>query len=902
MEDAHARSKDEVAERLGVSPESGLGRAEVRRRRKEFGLNRLRQSARRSWWSILFEQFRSVIVYLLAAATVLSFFLGEWIEGGAIVAVLAINTVIGFTSELRATRSMEALQRLSKTRATVRRNGKVGTIAAEELVPGDIVLLESGDMVPADLRLVEVNGLQCDESALTGESVPVAKGAEAVRGDAPLAERSGMAFKGTAATRGSAVGVVVATGGATELGRIAALAEGAEAEVSPLERRLDRLGGQLVWVTLALTAVIALTGIIGGQDLLAMVETAVALAVAAVPEGLPIVATVALARGMWRLARRNALIKNLSAVETLGATTVILTDKTGTLTENRMTVVRLSLPDKDVRLEAGTAGGPSTFTAEGRRISPAEDPALHAALRVAVLCNGASLPSPEDEGEAPRGHGDPMEIALLAAGKAAGLDRPELLAEMPEVREEAFSPETKMMATVHREDGGYLVAVKGAPEAVIDNSTHVLRGADDMRRLDGDGRAEWGRRNAALTSKGLRVLGLAMKRADSEDGAPYGDLVLVGLVGLLDPPREDVPDAIAACRQAGVRVVMLTGDHAGTAQTIAAQVGLADDGAEVIEPGALGSLDSMTEQKRRRILAAPIFARVNPETKLDLAALYQQDGAIVAMTGDGVNDAPALKKADIGIAMGQRGTEVAREAADMVLRDDAFPSIVAAMRQGRVIFGNIRKFVVYLMSCNLSEIAVIGVATLAGLPLPLLPLQILYLNLVTDVFPAFALGVGEGDSDVMRRPPRDPREPILAARQWIAVAVYGGLITAATLGAFLLALTTFDMSRKEAVTVSFLALAFGQVWHVFNMREAGSGLLNNEVTRNPFVWGALVLCIALIAAAVYAPGLSHVLGMAPPDAGGWLLAIGGSLLPLVFGQAVIPMLRRVDPAPSGAGS
>jgi Ca2+-transporting ATPase len=390
-----------------------------------------------------------------------------------------------------------------------------------------------------------------------------------------------------------------------------------------------------------------------------------------------------------------------------------------------------------------------------------------------------------------------------------------------------------------------------------------------------------------MTSDGLRVLAVATKRAGSESENPYADLTLIGLVGLLDPPRADVADAIAACREAGVRIVMLTGDHAGTAKTIADKVGLADAGAVAIEAGTVGDVDDLSAEDRRRIFEAPIFARVSPETKLDLVSLYQRSGAIVAMTGDGVNDAPALKKADIGVAMGQRGTEVAREAADMVLRDDAFASIVAAMRQGRVIFDNIRKFVVYLMSCNLSEIMVIGVATLSGLPLPLLPLQILYLNLVTDVFPAFALGVGEGEPNVMRRPPRDPRESILGVERWLSIAVYGALITTATLGAFMLAMTTFGMTEDAALTVSFLTLASAQLWHVFNMRDPGAGLFRNEVTENPYVWGALALCMVLIGAAVYLPGLSRVLGMTPPNLTGWMLIFTGSIFPLVLGQLAI---------------
>ncbi len=892
VSDAHARPKEAVLDALGVALEAGLAAPEVRRRRQAHGANRLRQHRRRSAWAILAGQFRSIIVYLLAGAAVLSLSFGEWTDSGAILAVLAINTAIGFATEFRAVRSMEALRRLSKVAAKVRRDGQTRDIPAEEIVPGDIVLLASGDIVPADLRLADIANLQCDESALTGESAPVSKSTEPCDRQVPLAERSCMAFKGTAVTRGSAVGVAVATGMQTELGTIAALADDAEPEVSPLQKRLDHLGRQLVWGTLALTAVIAAMGVLAGHDLLAMIKTAVALAVAAVPEGIPIVATVALARGMWRMARRNALIENLAAVETLGATTVILTDKTGTLTENRMTVVRIRLAEADIRIEPGDGRNAARFMAGGHPVELSRQDALRDALRVAVLCNNASITAETVADGQRGGDGDPMEVALLVAARAAGLDDRQLRQSPHRAREEAFSAETKMMATFQEQGDGYLVAVKGAPEAVVACCTRV-RSAEGARRLDGAGREAWLDANAELTAQGLRVLGLAMGHVGSTAAAPYEDLTLIGLVGLLDPPRPDVGAAIAACHDAGLRVVMLTGDQAGTARTIAAEVGVAGRDAEAMEATELGDFATMAEEERRRLLRVPIFARVSPRTKLDLVSLYQEAGEVVAMTGDGVNDAPALKKADIGIAMGKRGTDVAREAADMVLRDDAFPSIVAAIHQGRVIFDNIRKFVVYLMSCNLSEIMVIGVATASGLPLPLLPLQILYLNLVTDVFPAFALGIGEGDPRAMRKPPRDPGEPVLSAAAWISIGVHGGLIAAATLGAFVAAQSWLALSPDAALTVSFLTLALAQLWHVFNMRAPGSGALRNDVTRNPFVWAALALCLMLLAAAIFVPALSGLLGITPPGADAWMLILGASLAPLLLGQVLKAVMPHI---------
>ncbi len=876
MNEPHAATKEEVLAALAVGPRDGLGAAEVRHRRRRHGANALRRIDRRSAWRVLLDQFTGLITWLLVAASVLSFYLGEWREGGAILAVLAINATIGFVTEIRAVRSMEALRLLSAVNARLRRGARVVEIPAEEIVPGDIVLLEGGDIVTADLRLIEAASLQCDESTLTGESVPVTKTDAPMPADSAPAERRNMAFKGTSVTQGSGEGVAVATGMATELGRISALVAAADSGMSPLEKRIDRLGRQLVWVTLALTAVIAAAGVHAGSDVLTMIKTAVALAVAAVPEGLPIVATVALARGMWRMARRHALIERLSAVETLGATTIILTDKTGTLTENRMTVARIELADASVAMD--------------RLPDPDRHRGLAAALRVAVLCANAELARPgdasaDDGGRAAGGVGDPMELALLVMGRAGGIERPALLASHPELREEAFSPDTQMMATVHRADGAVLIAVKGAPEAVIDACETILT-ATGEEAFGAARRQEWRERNAALAEQGLRVLALAMKRAPSADVPPYGGLVFLALVAMIDPPRAEVAEAIAACREAGVRVVMVTGDHLGTATNVAAQLGLIVAGdTGTLDARRLGDIDRLSEDERRRLLETTIFARISPRAKLDLVSLHQQAGAVVAMTGDGVNDAPALRKADIGIAMGRRGTQVAREAADMVLRDDSFASIVAAMRQGRVIFANIRKFVVYLLSCNLSEILVIGGAILIGLPLPLLPLQILYLNLVTDVFPGFALGIGEGEPDVLRRPPRHPREPILTAERWFAVFGYGALIALATLGAFVVALDELAMAPRQAITVAFLTLALAQLWHVFNMRGAAAGPIDNEVTRNPYVWAALVLCIGLLGLAVYLPGMAQVLALSPPDANGWLLAFGASLTPLAIGQA-----------------
>lgn len=878
---------EDVLARLDVNPDQGLSGSEVQQRREKAGRNRLRTRGRRSAWQILIEQFDNIIIWLLLASALLSFIFGEWVDGGAVAVVIAINTLIGFFTELRAVRSMEALREMTRVDARVRRNGKLEKIPAEALVPGDIVVVEGGDIVTADLRILEASKLQANESALTGESEPVSKRTGVLAEDEPLAERENMLFKGTAVTRGSGEGVVVYTGTDTELGQISELVAEAEQEHTPLEKRLDQLGGRLVWVTLGIIVIVAITGVLRGKELLLMVETSVALAVAAVPEGLPIVATIALARGMRRMAEKNALINRLASVETLGGTNVICADKTGTLTENQMTVTRYVLASGPVQVSGEGLALAGDFSRDEQALALEDQPDLVLALKVGVLCSNAELQEgqlEEDEVDA-KTFGEPVEVALLIAGIKGDLRRQELADEMPEAREVAFDPEVKMMATYHRQNGSYLVAVKGAPEAVLQASTRYKDGQLDDHDLDDEQRAEWMSKNEALADQGLRLLALAVKEVQDPEEPAYQDLAFLGLVAMQDPPRQDVRPAIQDCKQAGIQVAMVTGDQAVTARNIAQAVGLVDDeDVEVVTGRDLKPPQELDDQEYQRVVNAPIFARVSPKQKLDLIAIHQKSGAIVAMTGDGVNDAPALKKADIGIAMGLRGTQVAKEAADMVLKDDAFNTIVLAVRLGRVIFENIRRFVLYLISCNVSEILVVFLATMLNLPLPILPLQILFLNLVTDVFPALALGVGKGDPMIMQHPPRDPDEPVLRQRDWGEIGGFSAVITLAVLVAYWLASDWLGLDGIHTVTISFLTLAFAQLWHVFDMRAPGSDFFKNDVIQNPFVWGAVVLCVLLLLGAVYIPPLASVLQVARPSLQGWGLVLGLSLLPWVVGQ------------------
>lgn len=875
---------EKLLQHFDVSPDTGLSQAEAKKRLKIFGYNRLRKAKKKSVWEILANQFKSLLIIILAAATGISFILGDWIEGIAIGVAIVIFIIVGFFTELRAVRSIEALRKLGAVNTKVKREGNLREIPAQKLVPGDIVTVEGGDIVAADMRLIQTSKLQADEAVLTGESLPADKEDRTLEKDTPLAERVNMLFKGTSITRGAGEAVVVATGMKTELGTISSLVEETEQEeFTPLERRLNRLGHKLIWLTGIMAVLLAGVGIFAGKDIYLMVKTAVILAIAAIPEGLPIVATIALARGVWRMARKNALVERLSSVETLGATDIICTDKTGTLTEGRMTATQILTPSHQTEIRADTQDDRSEFIQNDEAVDPLQDRILKELLTVGLLCNNASLQ--EDAKEEGKGVGEPLEVALLEAGKRAGLNRGQLLDSLPERREISFDPETKMMATFHRQDGQYKVAVKGAPESVLEASSSLLT-SEGEKEFEEQDRKDWLKLNQEMAEKGLRVLAFATKKVNNENTAPYKDLIFLGLIGLSDPPRGDVQDAIERCMNAGVKVVMVTGDQPETARSIASSLHLFKENEdEVIHSHEIKSYEDLSDDDRRRLTKASVFARVSPRQKLDLIALHQKNGSIVAMTGDGVNDAPALKKADIGVAMGKRGTQVAQQAADMVLKDDAFSTIVSAISQGRVIFENIRKFISYLLSCNAGSLLSVTFASLLNLPLPVLPLQILFLNLVTDVFPAIALGLGEADPEIMNRPPRDRDEPILARSHWIFIGVFGFVISICVIGAMTIALKEFKVSTSRAVTISFLTLGFARVWNVFNMRERGSDIFKNDVTLNPFTYGALAICIGLLLAAVYLPGLTDVLQVVKPGAVDWSLIMGMSLVPLFIGQA-----------------
>ncbi len=872
-----AQSPDEVAETLNVSLEEGLSPEQIKRRREAHGENRLGRARGRSSGRILFEQFKSITILILSIAAVLSLALGHWPEGLAVVGVILVNAGIGFFSEWRASQEMQALRKIAQPEARVRRAEGSVLIPIERIVPGDVAILEAGDVVPADIRLVEANGLQVDESALSGESASVAKQTEAVAEDAPLAQRSSMVYRATTVTEGSGEGIVVGIGRQTQLGQIARMTQAAQQERTPLEDRLERLGRHLALLALAAATLIAVAGVSVGQPLRLIIATSVALGVAAVPEGLPIVANLALAKGMWLMSRRNAIINRLPAVETLGATDVIFSDKTGTLTENRMRVDRIVTGAMSI--QAGN---------EGLDMPKDEDPTAMRVLEVGVLCNNASLDQ-EQEGGA---QGDPTEIALLRAGRSVGIERPALLKDKPETREVAFDPDVMMMATFHRVEEGFEEAVKGAPDSVLDCCDRLV-GPEGERELSSNQREQWMRQAEEMADSGLRVLAVADAMRSDETDDPYSRLRLLGLVGLYDPPRKDVGELIKWCTHAGVRVVMVTGDQPATARSIARQIGIAaDEVSDVLIGRDLPDASELSDRQRRDITSRSVFARFSPGRKLELIKIFKQQGHTVAMTGDGINDTPALKSADIGVAMGRRGTDAAREASDMVLQDDAFSSIVDAIRQGRIIFGNIRKAVMFMICTNVAEVLAVAAASVAGWPIPLLPLQILYLNMLADVLPAFALGVGRGHDDVMHQPPRDPSESILTRPHWLAIGSWASIIALCVLSGMTVGHVALDLAKLEAVTISFLTLGYAKLWFVLNLRGKESRLFHNTILRNRWIWGSWVLCALLLVAAVYMPGLSDLLRTRWIDWRSWMLVAGLSLVPVLLGQVLLVVRSR----------
>jgi Ca2+-transporting ATPase len=875
--DVHTLSVEETEDVFQTNIETGLTNAEAAKRSKQFGLNVYQIQKQKSIWMMVFQQFKSPIVYLLLAGTAVSVYFQDYIEAIAIAVVIFINALIGFLMELQARNSMNALREMDVIHSKVIRDSTTHEIPSEQLTPGDLVVLEAGDVVPGDGRIIELNQLQCDESSLTGESLPTAKNTEQLSKETVLGDRHNMVFKGTSVMNGNAKVLITGIAENTELGTIASLVESAKDTTTPLDKKLNTLSKKLIWLTLILTLVFAVSGIIQGKAWVLILKTSIALAVAAFPEGLPIVSTVALAYGMLLMAKRNAIVKKLSAVETLGSTTVILTDKTGTLTENKIYVNTFSFPQENrkVSIENKTL----KFT-DGEIEKSKEN--FEKLKLIGALCNDASLLPTEGKKKA---LGDPIEIALLQLANTSGTTAEDLQMQHERIAEVPFNSIAKIMGTLNKSHNGNFVAAKGSVEDLLKQCSKSQSGAV-INVLDEAERKSILSESEKMAAQGLRVLAFGYKEeAVINQDSFLNDLVYVGLIGFLDPPRLDIKEAVVSCRKAGIKIVMITGDHPMTALNIAKQTGLVDENEQhVITGNELLNAKSLTDEWRKKILATSVFARTTPKQKLDIADVFQKAGNIVAMTGDGVNDAPALKKADVGIAMGLRGTPVAKETASIVLKDDSFTSIAAAVSDGRAIFRNIQKFVVYLVSCNLSEIFIVTTLGFVAPTSILLPLQILFLNMVTDVFPALALGLGKGDKSIMEEPPKDPKAPIISNKNWVAIIIYSLMMTLAIILALFYCKQVLTSDAKALNNVAFITLAFAQLFHVFNMSSFRSALFFNEITKNKFVWFAILICTGLLILVYILPQARLVLGLVELPMKVWGVALVASLLPLVFVQ------------------
>lgn len=890
LENVQTLSVKEIVTSFQTDSDNGLTMSEATNRTKVFGTNIYQIQKEKSIWHILLQQFISPIVYLLVFGAAVSLFFKDYLDAIAIGVVIFINALIGFLMEMQARSSMHALRKMDVIKSKVIRQGKVMDIPAEKLTPGDVIMLEAGDVIPADGRLIEANHLQCDESSLTGESLPTLKSTDVLTEDAPLGDRVNMVFKGASVMNGNGKAVITAISQHTQLGTITSLVESSASTATPLDKKLNTLSKKLIWITLGMTLIFATTGFIQGKEWKSILETSIALAVAAIPEGLPIVATIALAYGMLLMAKRNAIVKQLSSVETLGSTSVILTDKTGTLTENKISVEMLSFPEEQVQVKIEN----SELRFDDGQIERSKEN-FEKLILIGTLCNDATA-----ETEKKKATGDPIEIALLHLTAASEANAETLNNEYERLNEVPFNSVTKIMGTLHQGPDKNFVAAKGSVEDLLVKCSKVQSGTS-ITDLTSTEKSNILAESEKMSANGLRVLAFAYKEGTFQNEKYLSDLIYVGMIGFLDPPRLDIKETILSCRKAGIRVVMITGDHPLTALNIAKRTGLVEqDEEKVITGKELPAMDKLTEEWKKKILETSVFARTTPKQKLEIEDVYQKAGNIVAMTGDGVNDAPALKKADVGIAMGLRGTAVAKETASIVLKDDSFTSITAAIAHGREIFQNIQKFVIYLVSCNMSEILIV---TALGLFVPaatLIPLQILFLNIVTDVFPALALGLGRGDVTVMQRPPRGFKENIISTRDWVVISAYALTLTLSVILAVLY--TKHYITENEIVlnNMAFITLTFAQLFHVFNMSSLHSKLIVNEITTNKFVWFALLLCVGLLALVFIVPELRLVLKLNVLSPQLWITAIIAGVLPLIGIQIYMSIWKKFQSHKSSA--
>ncbi|MBU5211004.1 calcium-translocating P-type ATPase, SERCA-type [Heyndrickxia oleronia] len=875
----HEMKEKDVEKILNTSIENGLTASDVEKKRKQFGWNELQEGEKQSAFLLFISQFKDFMILVLLAATLISGLLGEYIDAIAIIAIVLINGFLGFFQERRAEKSLHALKELSAPQVTVLRDGQWHKIPSKEVVVGDIIRFSSGDRIGADVRLVQTVNLEIEESALTGESVPAVKSIAPISNShASLGDLENMAFMGTMVTRGNGLGIVTGIGMNTAMGKIADMIQNAENLVTPLQRRLEQLGKILITVALGLTLLVVVAGVVHGHDLYTMFLAGVSLAVAAIPEGLPAIVTIALSLGVQRMIRKNAIVRKLPAVETLGCASVICSDKTGTMTQNKMTVTHLWSGGNTWNL-TGTGYNPKgSFYIEDQEITPQNEKSLYQLLTFGLLCNHAELKKKDDEFII---DGDPTEGALLVSALKAGLTRDSLLKQFKIEKEFPFDSTRKMMSVIVKDKNGRrFVITKGAPDVLLGLSESVLWGGkqqylnEELKNAiesSVEHLASMALRTIAIAFKPIQEQTVILNERDAEKG-----LTFVGIQGMIDPPRPEVKQAIKECREAGIKTIMITGDHAITARSIAGQLGIFRGKEKVMEGAELNnlSLDALEEV----VEDVAVFARVSPEHKLKIVKALQNRGHIVAMTGDGVNDAPAIKSADIGISMGITGTDVAKEASSLILLDDNFATIKAAINEGRNIYENIRKFVRYLLASNVGEILVMLFAMLLSLPLPLVPIQILWVNLVTDGLPAMALGLDKPEDDVMRRKPRHPKEGIFARRLGWKVISRGFLIGIVTLLAFLTIYHKNPENLAYAQTVAFATLVLTQLIHVFDCRSEKSIFSRNPFGNMYLVW-AVISSLLLMLLAIYVPALQPIFHTIPIEPKDWMLIIGLSSVP-----------------------
>ncbi|MEW6661660.1 MAG: calcium-translocating P-type ATPase, SERCA-type [Bacillota bacterium] len=904
----HCLFPGKALEILGTDSEHGLSAAVAEQRLQRFGPNQLEQRKGISPWQVLVNQFKDFMVVVLLAATAISGFMGEVADAFTIMAIVIFNAVLGFVQEYKAEKSMEALQRITAPEAVVLRDGLELTVPASSLVPGDIILLDTGNRVPADARLLQTASLEVEESMLTGESVPVRKQHDLLLAEnANLGDRRNMVFMGTVVTRGRAKALVVATAMATEMGQIFGLLQQAAAEPTPLQRRLDHLGRWLVGLCLIICGIVVVTGVFRGEPPYQMFLAGVSLAVAAIPEGLPAIVTVSLAIGVQKMIRRRAIIRKLPAVETLGCATVICSDKTGTLTQNEMTVTRILVGDRLLEVSGKGFEPRGDFLEQDRLVLPREDKCLATLLTICALCNNARL---KRSGMAVTGlfrskkedswhlAGDPTEGALLVVAAKAGIWRDSVEKEVQRLAELPFDSERKRMSVIYGKPGqAAWLYTKGAPDVILSLCDRIYLNNRE-RPLTPELRQKVLQVNEQLAAGALRVLGMAYKslpagKTTGDAEQMERDLVFVGLAGMIDPPRPAAVRAVQHCRQAGIKTIMITGDHPLTARAIARELNLPAGPGQVMTGLELDHLSDA--QLTERVEDVAVFARVSPKHKLRIVKALKSCGHVVAMTGDGINDAPAVKEADIGVAMGKTGTDVTKEASAMVLADDNFATIVAAVEEGRAIYDNIRKFIRYLLSCNIGEVLTMFLVTLLGYPIPLLPIQILWVNLVTDGFPAMALGVDKADPDIMQRRPRRPQESIFAYGLGWKILSRGVYIGAGTSLVFLSALFLGNGDLAVARTMAFCTLVFSQLFHVFDCKSEKYSVFQLGFLSNPYLVAAAACSVAMQLIVVYWPVFQSIFKTVPLNAFQWgmiLLVAGGSTFCKGLAYYILMPVRR----------